>query len=83
MDFILTGFFNALTLLSGGDSATWSAVFATLKVSSISMFFSLLIGLPCGFCLGYFNFKGKRALRTVLDTLLALPTFLSAFWSMP
>ncbi len=74
MDFILTGFFNALTLLSKGDSATWSAVFATLKVSSISMFFSLLIGLPCGFCLGYFNFKGKRALRTVLDTLLALPT---------
>ena len=74
MDFILTGFLNALTLLSRGDSATWSAVFATLKVSSISMFFSLLIGLPCGFCLGYFNFKGKRALRTVLDTLLALPT---------
>ena len=74
MDFILTGFLNALTLLSKGDSATWSAVFATLKVSSISMFFSLLIGLPCGFCLGYFNFKGKRALRTVLDTLLALPT---------
>lgn len=74
MDFILTGFLNALSLLSSGDSATWSAIFVTLKVSSISMFFSLIVGLPCGFCLGYFQFKGKRALRTVLDTLLALPT---------
>ncbi|SLM29574.1 Predicted ABC-type molybdate/tungstate transporter, permease component [Desulfamplus magnetovallimortis] len=74
MDFILTGLLNALALLTGGDSATWSAVFATIKVSTISMLLSLILGLPCGFCLGYFNFRAKRALRTLLDTLLALPT---------
>ncbi len=74
MDFIITGLINAVVLLTGGDSATWSAVFATLKVSTISILLSLAAGLPCGFCLGYFNFRGKRALRTILDTMLALPT---------
>ncbi|GAB6143989.1 ABC transporter permease [Desulfocicer niacini] len=74
MDFIIQGFFTALQLLTTGDSATWSAVTATVKVSSISMLFSLVTGMPCGFILGYFDFKWKRGVRTLLDTLLALPT---------
>ncbi len=74
MDFIIQGVFTALQLLTTGDSATWSAVTATLKVSSISMVFSLVTGIPCGFVLGYFDFKWKRGVRTLLDTLLALPT---------
>ncbi|MBF0200593.1 MAG: ABC transporter permease [Desulfamplus sp.] len=74
MDFIATGLINAFTLLLHGDSTTWSAVLVTLKVSTLSMLLSLAGGLPCGFCLGYFNFRGKRALRTVFDTMLALPT---------
>ncbi len=74
MEFLLQGFFSAMALLTSGDTATWSAVFATLKVSTLSMVMSLVLGLPCGFCLGYFNFRGKRALRTLLDTMLALPT---------
>ncbi len=74
MDFIIQGFLNALQLLTAGDSATWSAVSATVKVSSLSMLFSVVVGLPCGFMLGYFDFKWKRGVRTLLDTLLALPT---------
>lgn len=74
MDFILTGFIQALHLLTSGDSTTWSAVSATLQVSTCSMLLSIITGVPCGFLLGYFNFKGKRALRTLVDTMLALPT---------
>ena len=74
MDFIIQGIINALQLLTTGDSATWSAVSATVKVSSLSMFFSVVAGLPCGFLLGYFDFRWKRGVRTLLDTLLALPT---------
>ena len=74
MDFIIQGVFTALQLLTTGDTATWSAVSATVKVSSISMLFSVVAGLPCGFVLGYFDFKWKRGVRTLLDTLLALPT---------
>ncbi|MBF0412576.1 MAG: ABC transporter permease [Desulfamplus sp.] len=74
MDFIFQGFIKALELLTGGNSDVWSAIFATVKVSTGSMILSIIAGIPCGFCLGYFNFKGKRALRTVVDTLLSLPT---------
>ena len=38
------------------------------------MLASLMVGIPLGFALGYFDFPGRRQLRTVVDTLLALPT---------
>ncbi len=74
MDFIVAGFIRAIELLINFDHSTYTAVSATLQASTCSMLISLGAGLPCGFLLGYFNFKGKRALRTILDTLLALPT---------
>lgn len=63
-----------MELLIRGDSETYSAVFATLQVSSYAMMASLTTGIPFGFTLGYFEFKGKRQIRTIVDTLLALPT---------
>lgn len=74
MDFLLSGFLKALHLLVTLDSSTWSAVTATLKVSTGSLLISLAVGIPAGFCLGYFDFKGRRFIRTCVDTLLALPT---------
>ncbi|MCK5097363.1 MAG: ABC transporter permease, partial [Desulfobacteraceae bacterium] len=74
MDFIVAGFIKAVELLISGDNSTWTAVFATLKVSTCSMLLSVGAGVPCGFLIGYFDFKGKKHLRTILDTLLALPT---------
>ncbi len=74
MDFILEGFIKAIGLLFYGDESTWSAILATLKVSSCSMLLSIGAGLPFGFVVGYFDFRGKKQLRTVLDTLLSLPT---------
>ena len=74
MDFILQGLVQAFALLIGGDPETYSAVFATVKVSSLAMAASLLIGIPTGFALGHFTFPGKNQLRLIVDTLLALPT---------
>jgi tungstate transport system permease protein len=74
MEFIVAGFIRAIELLITFDPSTYTAVSATLQASTCSMLISLGAGLPAGFFLGYFNFRGKRALRTVLDTLLALPT---------
>lgn len=74
MDFILAGFIEAIRLLFGGDAQTWSAVAATLKASSGSMVASLLLGIPLGFILGYYEFPVKRQVRLVVDTALALPT---------
>jgi tungstate transport system permease protein len=74
MDFLLQGFLKAIELLTTGDSETFSAVYATLVVSSYSLAATLVIGLPLGFCLGYFEFKVKKQTRVVVDTLLSLPT---------
>ncbi len=74
MDFLVQGFIGAIDLLIHGDDATWSAVFTTLKVSAGSMLLSLATGLPVGFAIGFFEFRGKKKVRTVLDTLLSLPT---------
>jgi tungstate transport system permease protein len=74
MDFILQGFFEAYRLLVSGNAETYTAIFATVRVSSYSILCSLLLGIPLGFCLGYFDFKGKKPVRTIVDTLMALPT---------
>jgi len=74
MNFIIEGFFQAINLLLQGNPETYSAIWATVKVSSYSIGTSLLLGIPLGFCLGYFEFSGKKPLRTIVDTLMALPT---------
>ena len=35
---------------------------------------SLLVGVPLGFLLGYYDFRGRQQVRILVDTLLALPT---------
>ena len=74
MGFLLEGIQQAFKLLLTGDGETYSAVYATVMVSGGSMLTSLAIGIPLGFALGFFNFPGRRQVRTVVDTLLALPT---------
>jgi tungstate transport system permease protein len=74
MDYITQGFIQAIKLLLAGDAQTYSAIFTTLKVSTLSIGISLLIGIPLGFLLGYFTFPGKKQCRAVVDSLLALPT---------
>ena len=74
MGYIFQGFRKAGELLLKGDPETYSAILTTLKVSTLSISASLLIGIPAGFLLGYLSFPGKRQIRAVFDTLLALPT---------
>jgi tungstate transport system permease protein len=74
MDFIFQGIIEAFRLLLRGDPQTYSAVWATVRVSTYSMTASLLIGIPSGFALGYLRFPGRKKVRLVVDTLLALPT---------
>jgi tungstate transport system permease protein len=74
MGYILDGVVTAFRLLWQGDPQTFSAIGATVTVSSYSMAASLILGVPLGFLLGYTDFPGKRQVRLVVDTLLALPT---------
>ena len=74
MDFLLNGFLEAFRLLFSGDEETYSAIRATLYTSSVSIFFAILVGFPLGFTLGFYDFKGRRILRLLSDTALAMPT---------
>jgi tungstate transport system permease protein len=74
MEFLLEGLVTAFRLLLAGDAETYSAIAVTVRSSSYAMAVSLLLGIPLGFGLGHFDFRGKRPLRLVVDTLLALPT---------
>ncbi|MGB6328920.1 MAG: ABC transporter permease [Halarcobacter sp.] len=74
MNLFADGFNEAIKLLVSGDESVYSAITTTITVSSWSLLISLIIGLPLGFFLGYYNFLGKPIIRTIVDTLLALPT---------
>ncbi|UTJ07633.1 ABC transporter permease [Arcobacter roscoffensis] len=74
MNLFTDGFNEAIELLVSGNESVYSAIITTVTVSSWSLLISLLIGLPLGFALGYYNFPGKAVVRTIVDTLLALPT---------
>lgn len=74
MDFIQEGFHQAYLLLINRDPATYSAISATLRASSLAMAFSLVFGIPLGYLLGYVDFRLKKQLRILVDTLLSLPT---------
>ena len=74
MNLFTDGFNEAIELLITGNESVYSAITTTITVSSWSLLISLIIGLPLGFLLGYYNFFGKPVIRTIVDTLLALPT---------
>ena len=74
MTLFTDGFHEAIDLLVSGNESVYSAITTTITVSSWSLLISLLLGLPLGFALGYYNFFGKTVVRTIVDTLLALPT---------
>jgi len=74
LDFLLNGFLEAFRLLFSGDEETYSAIRATLYTSSVSIFFAILVGFPLGFTLGFYDFRGRRVLRLLSDTALAMPT---------
>lgn len=74
MNLFTDGFHQAIELLISGNESVYSAISATVTVSSWSLLISLIIGLPLGFGLGYYQFPGKPIVKTIVDTLLALPT---------
>jgi tungstate transport system permease protein len=74
MDYIWQGLIQAFALLLSGDPETYSAIWVTLSVSSLSIAATLFMGIPAGFVLGRFTFPGKGIIRLLVDTLLSFPT---------
>ena len=74
MDYIWQGLTQAFYLLFTNNPETYSAIWNTLRVSTLSIISSLILGIPMGFFLGHYFFPGKKAVRILVDTLLSFPT---------
>jgi tungstate transport system permease protein len=82
MSLLVDGFKEAIELLISGNDSVYSAIIVTITVSSWSILISLILGLPLGFLLGYYQFKGKTVIKTIVDTFLAFPLIKSSIASL-
>lgn len=74
MDFFIDSFLSAVFLLWSLDRELYFIIYVSLKVSLSSTLISSLVGIPAAFWVAMSEFKGKRAVITVLNTLMSLPT---------
>ena len=74
MDFLIDSFLSAALLIGAMDPELLVIIHVSLKVSCTSTILASIVGIPAGFIIAFKEFRGKRLLITVLNTLLALPT---------
>ncbi|KIE44112.1 ABC transporter permease [Geobacter soli] len=74
MDFYSESLTTALQLIASRDPDVVSAVTVSIVVSLWSTLFASLAGVPTGVAVAVTEFPGKRAVVTLLNTLMALPT---------
>lgn len=74
MGYLLEGFYSALKMIVSLDRQMLSIAFVSIKVSTLSTMLATLVGLPIGFYLGIRNFWGRKALVSIFNTLMSVPT---------
>ena len=74
MDFLIDSIMSAFLLLWSFDPDLYFIVYVSIKVSFFSTLIASVLGVPTGFMIAYNGFRGKRAIITTLNSLLALPT---------
>lgn len=74
MYYLSESFKTAIKMIVSLDPEMMRITFVSLKVSTVAIFIATLVGVPVGFYIGIKEFFGKRAVVTILNTLMALPT---------
>lgn len=74
MDYFKSSLNAALEMLIHGDGQVYFIVWTSLKISLAAVGLASVLAVPCGVALGMAEFPGKRLLRQLLGTLMALPT---------
>ena len=80
MQYLAESFGKALSLIVRGDAELATIVWFSLKISLISTLAAAVIGIPSGFAIYLNKFAFRRALITILNSLLALPTVVIALF---
>lgn len=74
MYIIAEGLRKALELIFALDPEILGIVFVSLKVSLIATLLATIAGVPLGFIVAINEFRGKKVVTVLLNTLMALPT---------
>jgi tungstate transport system permease protein len=67
-------FRTAVVLVTSGDPEVYHAVWTSVSVAVWSILVASVIGVPLGIFIALSEFRLKRAVITLLNTLVALPT---------
>ncbi len=74
MEFFLDGLRRGVALVFSGDAEVFGVTILSLEVALLATLFACVVGIPLGFVVGTTRFWGRRAVITVLNTMLAFPT---------
>lgn len=74
MDYIFNGIKAAFWLIFHGDPELIRIVWMSLRVSGVALIFATIVGVVLGFGVAVGSFRGRRAVVTILNTMMALPT---------
>ncbi len=74
MQFLFDSFISAILLLISPDPEVYFIIWVSLKVSLSSTLIASAIGIPAGFLIAFREFRAKRAVITILNSLMSLPT---------
>ena len=76
MNEIIEGFIQAIHLIVTLNPEVYSITFLTLKVSIASTIIAVLISIPLANLIHFNEFKGKKPLINLIQTLYSIPTVL-------
>ncbi len=74
MGYLLESLQHALQLIFSFDGEVYRTVWTSLYTSLTAIVLAAICGVPMGVAVGLLRFPGRRAVMTLLNTLLALPT---------
>lgn len=74
MEFLIESLRASLLLIVALDAEVMHAIWTSLYTSGCAILLAAVVGIPGGTLLGLGRFAGRRAVLTVLNTLMALPT---------
>ena len=73
MNPILEGLVKALWLLVSLDPEVYGIMFLSLRVSGLAVIIGAVLSIPCGATIALRDFRGKRFLMSIINTLMGLP----------
>jgi len=74
LDYLADSLMTAVELIFSFNQEVRLTIWTSLYTSSCAIVFASLLGVPVGLWLGISRFRGRRAMITLLNTLMALPT---------